>query len=222
MPRPLTERRVCCCPRTILFKPAGIPLRDLEEVTLSFDEAEAVRLGDGEGLYQQAAARRMGVSRQTYGRILETARRKIADALLGGKALRIGGGKIRWEEGEKIMKIAVPVKDGMVDGHFGHCAGFSVDSVDEKGSIKSEEAGPSPAGCGCKSNIGSVLAGMGVTHLIAGGMGEGAVRVLAANGISVVRGISGPARTAAEALAKGSLKDTGVNCVGHGNGSDCN
>jgi predicted DNA-binding protein (UPF0251 family)/predicted Fe-Mo cluster-binding NifX family protein len=222
MPRPLTKRRVCCCPRTVLFKPAGIPARDLEEVVLSFDEAEAVRLGDGEGLYQQAAARRMGVSRQTYGRILESARRKIADALLGGKALRIGGGKITWEEGEKIMKIAVPVKDGMVDGHFGHCEGFSVYSVDEKGSIKSEETVPSPAGCGCKSNIGSVLAGMGVTHLIAGGMGEGAVRVLASNGINVVRGISGSARTAAEALAGGTLKDTGVNCVGHGHGGDCN
>lgn len=222
MSRPCIRRRVCCSPAIVQFDPSGASSVELDRIVLAFDEVEAIRLADVEGLYQQAAARRMDVSRQTYGRILESARRKIADALLGGKQLRIGGGKIDWEEGERKMKIAVPVQSGMIDGHFGHCEGFSVFTVDEAKSITTEESVPSPAGCGCKSNIASVLAGMGVTHLIAGGMGEGAVRVLSSNGISVIRGISGGARAAAESLAKGTLKDTGVNCEGHGQGSDCN
>ena len=160
MPRPCLRRRVCCSPDSVRFNPAGIPRRNLEHVVLAFDEAEAVRLADLEGLYHQAAARRMEVSRQTYGRILETARRKIADALLNGKALRIAGGAIVWEKGENAMKIAVPVHKDMIDGHFGHCEGFSVFTIDDKKAIVAEDSVTSPAGCGCKSNIASILAGM--------------------------------------------------------------
>lgn len=122
------------------------------------------------------------------------------------------------EKGEKTMKIAVPVHNGMIDGHFGHCEGFSVFTVGEGSALVAEESVKSPAGCGCKSNIASILSGMGVTHLIAGGMGEGAVRTLSANGISVIRGVSGPARAAAEALARGTLADSGENCSGHDHG----
>jgi predicted DNA-binding protein (UPF0251 family) len=68
----------------------------LEEVALSVDELEALRLADLEGLYHDGAAERMGVSRATFGRIVETARRKVADALVCGKALRIGGGVVAW------------------------------------------------------------------------------------------------------------------------------
>jgi predicted DNA-binding protein (UPF0251 family) len=104
------------------MKPAGIPARELQEVRLGFDEAEALRLADLEGLYQEAAARSMGVSRQTFGRIIEMARRKTADAILNGKALRIDGGEITIDErGEITMRIAVPSRDGLVDEHFGHC-----------------------------------------------------------------------------------------------------
>ncbi|BDU73565.1 hypothetical protein METEAL_27390 [Mesoterricola silvestris] len=65
---------------------------ELEEVTLGFEELEALRLAHQEGLYQQAAAERMGVSRATFGRVLDAAHRKVTEALVGGLALRIEGG----------------------------------------------------------------------------------------------------------------------------------
>ncbi len=77
-----------------MFKPAGIPARMLDEVVITLDELESVRLADFEGLYQERAAELMGVSRPTFGRIVEAARRKIADALIHGKLLRIAGGAV--------------------------------------------------------------------------------------------------------------------------------
>ena len=89
MARPPKQRCIGCQPASSYFKPRGVPLHTLEEVALELDELEAIRLADLEGLYQAEVALRMGVSRQTVGNILERARRKIADALLGGKALCI-------------------------------------------------------------------------------------------------------------------------------------
>jgi len=74
------------------FKPAGIPLRALEEVRLSVEEAEAIRLKDMEGLEQEQGAERMNISRPTFQRVLASGRQKMADALLNGKAIRIDGG----------------------------------------------------------------------------------------------------------------------------------
>jgi uncharacterized protein len=92
MPRRPHQRRVDSPPPCGLFKPAGIPARGLEEVLLTVDEYEALRLADYEGLYQEKVAAAMDVSRQTVGRILQTARQKVAEALVHGKALRIEGG----------------------------------------------------------------------------------------------------------------------------------
>ena len=92
MPRPPICRRVAFLPMATYFKPAGIPLRALEEVIVSVEEAEAIRLKDIEGLEQKECAERMSISRPTFQRVLESARRKIADALLFGKAIRIEGG----------------------------------------------------------------------------------------------------------------------------------
>lgn len=66
----------------------------LECVELTVDELEAVRLADLEGMYQEEAAAKMNVSRQTFGRIVEAAHKKIADALVHGKALSIQGGPV--------------------------------------------------------------------------------------------------------------------------------
>ncbi len=74
-----------------MFRPAGARRGRTESVMLRRDEAEAVRLADLQGLYQADAAGRMGVSRQTFGRIVESARRKIADAIINRKCLRIEG-----------------------------------------------------------------------------------------------------------------------------------
>ena len=92
MPRPPKCRRVAFLPGATYFKPAGIPLRVLEEVRLSVEEAEAIRLKDLEGLEQKTGAGRMNISRPTFQRVLASARRKIADALLNGRAIKIEGG----------------------------------------------------------------------------------------------------------------------------------
>jgi predicted DNA-binding protein (UPF0251 family) len=88
-------RRIRCNPDTNYFKPRGIPLDMLEEVNLTLDELEAVRLADLEGLYQEDAAKKMNISRQTFGNIIERAHKKIADALLNAKALKIEGGVVK-------------------------------------------------------------------------------------------------------------------------------
>ena len=95
MPRPCRYRRIRCSPDTNYFKPRGIPLDSLEEVNLTLDELEAIRLADLEGLYQEDAARKMNISRQTFGNIINSAHRKIADVLLNAKALKIEGGVVK-------------------------------------------------------------------------------------------------------------------------------
>ncbi len=89
MSRPKKERCINCHPDASYFKPRGIPLMELEEVSLSLDEVEALRLCDYEGKYHEQAAQEMGVSRATFGRIVNEARRKVAEALIRGKALKI-------------------------------------------------------------------------------------------------------------------------------------
>ena len=93
MARPKCQRRINWAPQAVYFKPRGIPLTLLEEVELELDELEALRLADYQKLYQDQAATKMGVSRATFGRIVEQARLKISDALVNGKALRINGGE---------------------------------------------------------------------------------------------------------------------------------
>ncbi|MGD9126292.1 MAG: DUF134 domain-containing protein [Planctomycetia bacterium] len=93
MPRPVEKRHVRGTPPCNAFKPTGVPGAELEVVTLTVDEYEAIRLVDYEQMYQEQAAETMGVSRQTVGRILEKARKKVADVLTHGKMLRIEGGE---------------------------------------------------------------------------------------------------------------------------------
>ncbi len=94
MPRPFCLRRVGVAPNATYFKPAGIPLRDLEEIVMTLDELESLRLADFQGLYQEQAAEQMKISRPTFARIVEAARKKVADALIHGKALRLEGGPV--------------------------------------------------------------------------------------------------------------------------------
>jgi predicted Fe-Mo cluster-binding NifX family protein len=119
-----------------------------------------------------------------------------------------------------MLKIAVPSREnGFVDEHFGHCKEFRVFRFDDRKALVEESVIPSADGCGCKSDIASVLAKAGVSCLVAGNMGEGAVRILSAQGIAVVRGASGDAKAAAEAFANGTLADSGIGCAsGHGDG----
>jgi predicted DNA-binding protein (UPF0251 family) len=94
MSRPQKCRKIGFSPDFTFFKPAGIPGKMLEEIQLTIDEFEAVRLSDLEGLYHENAAKRMNISRQTFSNILSSAHNKIADCLVNGKILRIRGGTI--------------------------------------------------------------------------------------------------------------------------------
>jgi predicted DNA-binding protein (UPF0251 family) len=94
MPRPCKCRRIFGSPQANIFKPCGRPLTDLQEVVLTVDEFEAVRLADLQGLYQEEAAEKMKISRQTFGNIIQSAHKKIADAIVNAKALKIQGGNI--------------------------------------------------------------------------------------------------------------------------------
>ena len=92
MSRPRIPRRVHSEPDVTYFKPAGVMMRQLEHVIISVDEFEAVRLKDYEGIEQTNAAEKMKISQPTFQRLLLAARRKLADAIVNGKAIKIGGG----------------------------------------------------------------------------------------------------------------------------------
>lgn len=94
MPRPCRCRKVNIDPNITYFKPRAIPLSELEEVLLQIDELEALRLADLEDLYHEDAAKKMGISRQTFDRILIKAHKTIADAIVNGKAIQIQGGNV--------------------------------------------------------------------------------------------------------------------------------
>ena len=98
MARPKNSRMVSEMPGMVYFKPRGIRMIDLEEVVLTIDEFEAIRLADLESLYQETAAERMKISRPTFGRILESAHKKVAEALVQGKALKVEGGDYQLTE----------------------------------------------------------------------------------------------------------------------------
>lgn len=123
------------------------------------------------------------------------------------------------------MKIAVPTRGTSIDSHFGHCEKYTIFTVDENRKIINDETLPSPQGCGCKSNIAAILQQMGVTVMLAGNMGDGALNVLGMNGIEVYRGNSGDARQVCEDFLQGKITDSGEGCHAHdhaGEGHQCN
>jgi predicted DNA-binding protein (UPF0251 family)/predicted Fe-Mo cluster-binding NifX family protein len=153
-------------PGVSYFKPAGVPMRLLQENSLTVEELEAVRLRDIERLEQNDCAKAMNVSRPTFQRVLISARGKIADSLLCGKALRVQGGNYELAAGapdarenrqvlpvvggisieknkkESQMKIAVISDDGVsVSQHFGRAPWYLVFNV-ENGKITGTERRP--------------------------------------------------------------------------------
>jgi predicted DNA-binding protein (UPF0251 family) len=105
VPRPFCSRRIAGRPAAPIFKPIGIPAVDLEEIVMTLDEFEALRLADLDGFYQEQAAEQMKVSRPTFSRIIDSAHRKVADTLVHGKALRIEGGPVRTEARRRCCRM---------------------------------------------------------------------------------------------------------------------
>jgi predicted DNA-binding protein (UPF0251 family) len=94
MSRPCKLRRVICNPQAISFRPSSVSKAHAETIALSRDELEAIRLADFEGLYQEQAAAKMKISRQTFGNIIVSAHKKVADFLVNSKRLSVEGGSV--------------------------------------------------------------------------------------------------------------------------------
>jgi len=127
-----------------------------------------------------------------------------------------------------MKRIAVPItKSNQVDDHFGHCAYYGVFEVAENNDVVYFETIKSEQGCGCKSNIASVLADRGVSVMLAGGIGGGAINVLGNWGIQVIRGCSGDASENVKEFVEGKIVDNGESCQqhehhhGNGEGGTC-
>lgn len=114
-----------------------------------------------------------------------------------------------------MTKIAIPTRDGVVDDHFGHCDHYTVFTLDESKNIVKSERLDSPQGCGCKSNIASVMQEMGITMMLAGNMGAGAYNKLGEHEISVVRGCSGKIEDVLKRYLDGDIQDNQETCRHH-------
>jgi predicted DNA-binding protein (UPF0251 family) len=101
--RPQKDRIVTCDPAISYFKPRGVPLRQLEEVRLTIDQMEALRLADLDDLSQEEAGLKMGVSRATFGRIIQRARKVVAEALIHGKAILLEGGNYQVKSANRLF-----------------------------------------------------------------------------------------------------------------------
>ena len=241
MPRPRKCRKVCHFPSTLGFDPAGEA--GGEAVILTVDEYETIRLIDKEGFSQEQCCEFMDVGRTTVQLIYATARKKLADALVEGLPLRIGGGDYRLcggenrscgscykrqyntlyekPKGDNIMRIAVTYEDGQIFQHFGHTGAFKVYDVQDGKVVSSGVVSTNGSGHGA---LAGVLTALNADVLICGGIGGGAQAALAAAGIRLYGGVSGSADAAVEALLAGELSyNPNVRCNhhDHGEGHTC-
>ena len=194
-----------------------------ESVRMTVDEYEAVRLLDAEGLTQEACADRMNVARTTVTAIYDSARKKIADAIVHGRRLLIAGGCCEFapteidqsimEKGSDTMRIAVTYENGEVFQHFGHSEQFKLYDVDNGKIVGEQVVDTNGSGHGA---LAGFLQAAKVDALICGGIGMGAQMALADAGIRLYAGVQGCADVAAKALAEGTLKyDPDARCDHH-------
>ena len=221
MPRPIKCRRIEKMPAFRSFSPDDGQTADIVRMTV--DEYEALRLLDDEGLTQEACAARMNVARTTVTAIYDSARKKVAEALVHGKRLLITGGCCEYnpveinqsimEKGTETMRIAVAYENGEIFQHFGHTEAFKLYDV-EDGKIVGEQIVPAN-GSGHGALAGFLNAAK-TDALICGGIGMGAQMALADAGIKLYAGVQGSADEAAKALAEGNLEyDPDAHCDHH-------
>ncbi len=226
MPRPTRCRRIERQPAYRSFSPDDITAA--ESVRMTVDEFEALRLLDDEGLTQEACASRMNIARTTVTAIYDSARRKVADALVHGKRLLITGGCCEFkpveidrnimEKGNNTMRIAVTYENGEVFQHFGHSEQFKLYDVEDGKIVGEQIVDATGSGHGA---LAGFLQAAKVDALICGGIGKGAQMALADAGIELYAGVQGQADAAAEALASGTLEyDPNARCDHHGHDHD--
>lgn len=243
MSRPTKCRKVCHFPKVLEFGPLHAR-SNLTPLRLTVDEYETIRLIDREGLSQEACGERMQVARTTVQKIYESARRKLAEALVEGVPLHIEGGEFRLcdgksidcgcmdcfkrqfhqqyekQKGDTVMRIAVTYENGQIFQHFGRTEQFKVYDVQDGKIISSEVVSTNGNGHGA---LAGILTALKADTLICGGIGGGAQAALAAAGIRLYGGASGEADKAVEALLNGELAfNPDVHCDHHhGAGHDC-
>lgn len=227
MARPKKSRLVYSMPACEGFVPIGYPQSPSQEkVVMTIDEYETIRLIDYSGLTQEECADRMGISRPTVTNIYESARFKLAEALIREKMLLITGGDYDvYQENKKIgnmekenrnMKIAVTYENGQIFQHFGHCENFKIYVVEDGKVVESKVENAAGSGHGA---LAGFLKGLGVEVLICGGIGGGAQMALAEAGIRLFGGVMGDADAAVAALLEGTLAyNANVQCNHHGHG----
>lgn len=236
MSRPPKCRRVCHFPQNLEFYPTQNE-RQGQPVILTLDEYETIRLIDKEGFSQEQCSQRMQVARTTAQKIYESARYKLAQALVEGLPLRIEGGAYRLcdgdescpgegcfkqdlsklysaQKGEHVMRIAVTYENGEIFQHFGHTEAFKVYDVEDGKVVSSQVVSTNGSGHGA---LAEVLHTLHADALICGGIGGGAQNALASVGIQLFGGVSGSADAAVEALIAGNLAfNPNVMCNHHG------
>jgi predicted DNA-binding protein (UPF0251 family)/predicted Fe-Mo cluster-binding NifX family protein len=212
MPRPQKCRRVEFLPDVTYFKPAGVPLKNLEEISMSIEEAESLRLKDLEGLEQEQGAVRMNVSRPTFQRVLASAREKIADALLNGKAIRIEGGNFEIAAGQikknRVTKIGIsavsPEIASDIDPLFGRCRYLIVVNMETMAFEIMENSGAADGG-GAGIAAAKNLVEKDIEAVITGNCGPNAYNALTAAGVKVFTGVSGTVEEAVKNYKAGIL-----------------
>lgn len=225
----MTRRPRCRCisqyPDHWSFSPDDVSSD--ETIVISLDEFETIRLIDKEGMTQEECSIRMGVARTTVTSMYDSARKKVADALIDGKRLQISGGTYRLKDlydidltgkGQNIMRIAVTYEDGNIFQHFGHTEQFKIYDVEDGKIVSSKVVDTNGSGHGA---LAGFLKAAEADALICGGIGMGAQMALAEAGIILYGGVTGSADEAAKALAEGNLNyDPDARCDHHDHGED--
>ncbi len=229
MARPSRCRRICRKPFFNSFIPCG--LYNGEQINLSIDEYEVIRLIDYEKNTHEQCARQMDIARTTVTEIYERARLKIADSIINGKKLVITGGNYRLCDGNSEycrekncrkemnnMKIAVTFENGQIFQHFGHTENFKIYDVCNGKINNSEVISTMRQGHGA---LAGFLKSNNVDVLICGGIGGGAKTALADAGIKLYGGVSGDADEAVKSFIAGTLMhDPNVLCTHHSHGEN--
>ena len=230
MPRPQKCRRICREPQTTGFSPDDA--KSVETITLKLDEFEVIRLVDLEKKTHEQCAKQMDISRSTVTEIYESARQKLADCLVNGRRLNIGGGTYRFcdgssglcrkqnchkrqsvSKGDKIMRIAVTYENGEIFQHFGHTGQFKIYDIEDNKVAASQVVDTNGSGHGA---LAGFLVENNVNVLICGGIGGGAQTALAEAGIKLYGGVSGSADDAVNALLADALAfNPDVRCSHH-------
>lgn len=247
IPRPCKLRRICEKPRCSSFGPSDCSASDVQSVVMTVDEYESIRLIDLEGMTQEQCAGIMDVARTTVQAIYGSARKKLAEALVNGRALVIDGGdymicdgsaasgcpgRCRYhgaliipenipEKKESIMRIAVTYENGKIFQHFGHTEEFKLYDVEDGAVTGSRVVNTNGSGHGA---LAGFLKAAQVDVLICGGIGGGAQAALKEAGIRLYGGVQGEADQAVEALLAGNLDyNANVMCNHHGehHGGNC-